>query len=81
MALEIDIRSCSKDPETCPVITRVLEIDAFCEVTQDVYPDAETSRDLWSGFVEACCEGRCPGQHLEHAKAILSMIIEREASD
>ncbi len=69
--ITIKISDCSFDPETCPVIPRIIETDYFLEQMSDISPGAKTIREELARFVVLCAGNACPGQDLESVRETL----------
>ncbi len=73
MAHEIEIKlfNCTKNPDTCPIVVQMFELDAFEEQISDLDNDAASRRKIFGDFVTACVNGNCPGQDPRLAMQIL----------
>lgn len=75
---ELNLRGCNRDPETCPVIQRLFELDGFLEVITSLVPEGgkeesnhKASRHMLGDFLTACVKGNCPGQNPDLAAEII----------
>lgn len=72
MNIELDIGRCTKDPETCPVIMQLFELDEFENVIQQLDSSSAERRKILGDFVTSCVNGNCPGQDPELTIQILN---------
>ncbi len=70
--IELNLDSCTKDANTCPVVVKLFEVDAFEVVIQPLDPEAAARRDMLGDFVTACARGTCPGQDPELARRLIA---------
>ena len=60
--LSVNINHCTQDQETCPVVEKLFEYDAFEAIVEPLEPNATRRREIFGSFVTACVNGNCPGR-------------------
>ncbi len=76
--ISIDIRGCTKVPDTCQNVAKMFELDAFDEAISDLDEGANDRRKIFANFVTACVNGNCPGRNPELMAEIQRQLDQRK---
>ncbi len=65
--LNINVGQCTNNPETCPVVGQLIEMDNFYGTLGPYISDHDpnntitSTREVLARFFDLCCLGKCPG--------------------